>query len=153
MNEFDRMLYELVLNWKLRLVASALFSLMGLSFLIGAMSGILFDYSVLDQTIVGISVFVVTVPIYLIIADLPKINEQTITKMLNEYVPEFEDNAHLILVPREELDEHQLEERQQIESIYKDKKLYRYLPNRPITQAIILMVICFILTAGSYYLI
>lgn len=153
MNEYERMLYELVLNWKLRLVVSALFSMLGLSFLISFLSGFFADLSLLDQTIVGVAIFIVMIPIYLIIADLPKINEHTIADMLNERVPDFDHQAELVLKPVDELDDQQLQKRKQVASIYKQEKLYRHLPNRPITQALVLMLICFMLTAGGYYLI
>lgn len=153
MNEYERLLYELVLNWKLRLVVSALFSMLGLSFLVSFMSGFFADLSLLDQTIVGVAVFIVMIPVYLIIADLPDIDEHTIATMLNERVPDFDHQADLILKPVDELDEKQLQKREQIASIYKQEKLYRHLPNRPITQAVILMLVCFMLTAGGYFLV
>lgn len=152
LNENERIMHELVLNWKLRLVASALFSMLGLAFLTGTVSGFFVDLTTLDKSIVGVAVFVVMIPIYLIIADLPKINEFTIASMLNEAVPEFDRQAELVLNPVEELSEEELEKRKELEEVLKEKKLYRFLPNRPIKQAIAVMIISLSLTAGSYFM-
>lgn len=151
MNENERIMHDLVLNWKLRLVASALFSMLGLAFLTGTVSGFFVELSTLDKSIVGIAVFVVMIPVYLIIADLPKIDEFTIASMLNESVPEFEQQAELVLNPVEELSDEEVQKRKELEEVLKDKKLYRFLPNRPIKQAIAVMVISLSLTAGSYF--
>lgn len=151
MNENERIMHELVLNWKLRLVASALFSMLGMAFLIGTVSGFFVELSTLDKSIVGIAVFVVMIPIYLIIADLPKIDEFTIASMLNEAVPEFDQQAELVLNPEDELNEEEKEKRKELETVLKEEKLYRFLPNRPIKQAIIIMMVSLSLTAGSYY--
>ncbi|NGP75545.1 hypothetical protein G3570_02795 [Balneolaceae bacterium YR4-1] len=152
LNENERIMHELVLNWKLRLVASALFSMLGLAFLTGTVSGFFVELSTLDKSIVGVAVFVVMIPIYLIIADLPKIDEFTIASMLNESVPEFDKQAELVLNPVEELSEHEMEKRKELEEVLKEKKLYRFLPNRPIKQAIAVMLISLSLTAGSYFI-
>lgn len=151
MNDNERIMHELVLNWKLRLIASALFSIFGLAFLIGTVSGFFVEMSILDKSIVGIAVFVVMIPIYLIIADLPKIDEFTIASMLNEAVPEFDRQAELVLNPLEELNDYEIQKRKELEEVLKEKKLYRFLPNRPIKQAIAIMVISLSLTAGSYF--
>lgn len=151
MNENERIMHELVLNWKLRLIASALFSMLGMAFLIGTVSGFFVELSTLDKSIVGIAVFVVMIPIYLIIADLPKIDEFTIASMLNETVPEFDQQAELVLNPEDELNEEEKEKRKELETVLKEEKLYRFLPNRPIKQAIVIMLVSLSLTAGSYY--
>lgn len=152
MNENERIMHELVLNWKLRLVASALFSMLGLAFLTGTVSGFFVDLTTLDKSIVGIAVFVVMIPIYLIIADLPKIDEFTIASMLNEAVPEFDQQAELVLNPVEELDEVEIQKRKELEEVLKEKKLYRFLPNKPIKQAVAVMLISLSLTAGTYFI-
>lgn len=152
LNENERIMHELVLNWKLRLVASALFSMLGLAFLIGTVSGFFVELSTFDKSIVGVAVFVVMIPVYLIVADLPKIDEFTIASMLNEAVPEFDKQAELVLNPVEELSEEEIEKRRELEEVLKEEKLYRFLPNRPIKQAIIIMVVSLTLTAGSYYI-
>jgi len=151
LNENERIMHDLVLNWKLRLVASALFSMLGLAFLIGTVSGFFVDLSTFDKSIVGVAVFVVMIPIYLIIADLPKIDEFTIASMLNEAVPEFDQQAELVLNPVDELSEDEIAKRKELEEVLKEEKLYRFLPNRPIKQAILIMVVSLGLTAGSYY--
>ena len=153
MNDPKDVLHELVLNWKLRLVVSALFSMIGLASFVALLSGFFTDLSLLDQTIVGIAVFIVMIPVYLIIADLPKINEQTIAQMLNEYAPEFKDKADIVLKPEDELDEEELELKNHIEELYQKSSLHKYLPNRPIKQAAILLIVCLSLAAISYYMI
>ncbi len=151
LNENERIMHDLVLNWKLRLVASALFSMLGLAFLIGTVSGFFVDLSTFDKSIVGVAVFVVMIPIYLIIADLPKIDEFTIASMLNDAVPEFDQQAELVLNPVDELNEDEIAKRKELEEVLKEEKLYRFLPNRPIKQAILIMVVSLSLTAVSYY--
>lgn len=150
MGEFDKIMHELVLNWKLRLVASALLTMFGLSFLISTLGGFIMDLSVMDQTIVGVAVFLLMIPIYLIIADLPKIDEYTIASMLNESIPKLNRQAELILKDPGELSEQEKKNREEIKPVLKEEKLYRYLPNRPIVQAIVLMAACLVLTAGAY---
>lgn len=138
---------ELVLNWKLRLVVSALFSILGLAVLISITSGfIMDDFQALDQTIVGVAVFVIVIPIYLIVADLPKIDEHTIAEMLNKSIP----GAELILKSHDELSEEERTKREEAERLFQDEKLYRFLPNRPVIQAFLLMTISLTLTAGIY---
>lgn len=151
LNENERIMHELVLNWKLRLVASALFSMLGLAFLIGTVSGFFVELSTFDKSVVGVAVFVVMIPIYLIIADLPKIDEFTIASMLNESVPEFDQQAELVLNPVDELNDDEMAKRKELEEVLKEEKLYRFLPNRPIKQAIVIMLVSLTLTAGSYY--
>lgn len=150
LNEIEKIMHELVLNWKLRLVASSLLCMMGLTLLVSTVSGLLFDFTVLDQTIEAVSIFVIMIPIYLIIADLPKINEYTIASMLNESVPELSQNSELVLKPQAELTEEERQLRQQIEPVFKEKKLYKFLPLRPLKQALILLAFC-ILTTGVIY--
>lgn len=150
MNEFDRILHELVLNWKLRLVVSALFTMIGLALLVSIVSGLVMDLSLQDKTIVGTAVFVVMIPIYLIIADLPDIDEATIASMLNELVPELNQNADIVLKPLDTLDENDRALRREVESFFKQDKLYRFLPNRPIKQAIVIMIVCLSLALCSY---
>lgn len=153
MDDPKRILHELVLNWKLRLVVSALFSMMGLAFLVALLSGNFADLNLFDQTIVGVAVFIVMIPIYLIIADLPKIDEQTIAEMLNEHVPEFQKKADIVLKTEAELNENEAELKDQIEELYKNKSLHKYLPNRPIKQAAILLIFCLSLATVSYFVI
>jgi len=150
--EYHKKLHELVLNWKLRLVASAMFSILGLAVLISTASGfIIDDFEVLDQTIVGVAVFVIVIPIYLIIADLPKINEETIAHMLNENVPNLNSGAELVLKSSEELNEQEIALRREVEEVFQDDRLYRFLPNYPMKQAIVLMIGSLLITAGIYY--
>lgn len=150
MSDYEKIMHELVLNWKLRLVASALFTMMGLSFLISTVGGFIMELSIMDQTIVGVAVFLVMIPVYLIIADLPKIDEQTIASILNDSVPELNNHTELILKNPEDLSEEEKMKRRQIEPVLKEKKLYRYLPNRPIVQALVLLFISLLLTFGMY---
>lgn len=150
--DYQKKMHELVLNWKLRLVASAMFSILGLAVLISTTSGfIIEDFEILDQTIVGVAVFVIVIPIYLIIADLPKIDEETIAAMLNETIPDLNSGVELVLKSAEELDEEEIKKRKKVEVVFQDEKLYRFLPNYPMKQAILLMAGCLLITAGIYY--
>lgn len=142
--------YEsLVLNWKLRLVLSALLSIMSLALVIGTASGVFIpDFDVLDQTIVAVAVCVIVIPVYLIIADLPEIDEHTIANLLNSSVPELKDQAQLVLAPAEELEPDQQSEINRVIEFFDDQKLYRYLPMRPITQSIVILISCLTITAA-----
>lgn len=143
---------ELVINWKLRLVVSALFSILGFAFFMGTLSGYFMeDFKTLDQTIVGVAIFVVVIPVYLILADLPKIDEYTIAEMLNDSVPDLEHNAELVLKPEEELSDEEITRRREVREIFEDEQLYRFLPNRPIQQAATILVISLLLTAAVYF--
>lgn len=147
--DYRKKLQELVLNWKLRLVVSALFSILGLSILISTVSGfVVGGFDTLDQTIVGVAVFVIVIPIYLIAADLPKIDVNTITGMLNRSIPELKGNVELVLKSPSELNEEEKARLREIENIMKDENLYRSLPMRPIKQAAVVMIVCLILTAA-----
>ena len=150
MNDPKDILHELVLNWKLRLVVSALFSMIGLASFVALLSGFFTELSLLDQTIVGVAVFIVMIPIYLIIADLPKIDEHTIAEMLNKNAPEFDNKAHIVLKPEAELDNEEIKDKDRIEELYQTKSMHKYLPNKPIKQAGILLVVCLSLAAVSY---
>lgn len=150
--DFSHRMHELVLNWKLRLVVSALFSMLGFAILIGTLSGYFMqDFETLDQTIVGVAVFVIVIPIYLIIADLPKIDEHTIAEMLNERLPNLEHDAKLVLRDEQELSSDEIARRQEVENFFSDEKLYRFLPLQPIQQAVLIMITCLLLTAGIYF--
>ena len=152
MEKEEQIFKELILNWKLRLVASAMVSIFGLAFLVATVSGLVVEMSVLDKSIVGVAVFVVMIPVYLIIADLPKIDKSTITRLLDENVPEMEQRAELLLKDEEELDEQDEELRYKIESFLSDEKSYKYLPSRPIKQAVaILTTSLFISTVALFY--
>ena len=147
--DYREKLRELVLNWKLRLVVSALFSILGLSILISTVSGfVVGDFDTLDQTIVGVAVFVIVIPIYLIAADLPKIDVHTIAGILNRSVPELKDDVELVLKSPSEMNEQEKARLREIEKVIKDEKLYRFLPMRPIKQAAFVMIICLALTVA-----
>lgn len=142
---------DLVLNWKLRLVLSALFSIMGFALLIATLSGYFMpEFEVLDQTIVGVAVCVIVIPVYLIIADLPKINAHTIANLLNQSVPKLHNKAELILKDKDDIPEQDAVYRREVEEFFEDEKVYRFLPNRPINQAVIIMVSSLALTAGIH---
>lgn len=150
--DYSKRFHELVLNWKLRLVVSALLSILGLAILISTASGFFVeDFEVLDQTIVGVAVFVVVIPIYLIMADLPKIDEHTVAHLLNESIPDFENDLTLLLKSDDELNEEERVKKEKIKSLVEDKKLYRFLPNRPITQGVLLLLVSLSLTAALFY--
>lgn len=148
-SDYSKKFKKLVFNWKLRLVVSALFSISGLAFLISTTSGyIIEDFEILDQTIVGVAVFVIVIPIYLIIADLPKINEYTLADILNQAVPELDRKADLVLKKESELSEAEKNKRKEIEDFFEEDELYRFLPNRPIKQAVMILAGSLILTLG-----
>lgn len=139
MKNDEKIFKELILNWKLRLVASAMVSIFGLAFLAATLSGLVVEMTVLDMSIVGIAVFVVMTPVYLIVADLPKIDKTTIAKLLDENVPELDHNTELLLKDDEGLNEQDEELRRKVYSFLENEKSYRYLPSRPIKQAVAIL--------------
>ncbi len=69
------LLSEGLKNWKLRLILSALLSIMGLGAMISMILGLFVELSVYDKTIVSIAIFMVGIPTYLIMSGLAKIDE------------------------------------------------------------------------------
>ncbi|MFH5831495.1 hypothetical protein ACG2F4_12700 [Halalkalibaculum sp. DA3122] len=150
--EYLHKMHELVLNWKLRLVVSALFSMLGLAILVGTLSGYFMqNFEVLDQTIVGVAVFVIVIPIYLIVADLPKIDEHTIADLLNKQIPDLEYDTKLLLMDEEQMSEEEVARKKKVVKKFADEKLYRFLPTQPILQALLVMLACLLLTAGIHF--
>ncbi|MEX0845391.1 MAG: hypothetical protein WD022_08910, partial [Balneolaceae bacterium] len=131
----SQILMEGIYNWKLRLVLSALLCLMGLGVLISMVLGLIVELTVLDKTIVGIAIFMVGTPAYLIVSNLAKVDQYTIAGFLNESLKEVDGDAEVLVKPEDELDPEEISRREQLEEFFSENPLYNYLPNQPVIQA------------------
>lgn len=148
----SQILLEGIQNWKLRLVLSALLCIMGLAALISMVLGTFVELTVLDKSIVGIAVFMVGTPAYLIVSKLGKVDQYTIAGFLNERLTEVQGDAEVLVKKEEELDEEEKTRRQQLEEFFTENPLYIYLPDKPVKQAYVLFVLSLIGSIGIWYL-
>lgn len=137
----SEILLEGIQNWKLRLVLSALLCIMGLAALISMVLGTFVELTVLDKTIVGVAVFMVGTPAYLIVSKLGKVDQYTIAGFLNEQLSEVQGDAEVLVKKEEDLDEQEKTRRQQLEDFFTENPLYKYLPDKPVKQAYLLFVL------------
>lgn len=148
----SQILMEGIYNWKLRLVLSALLCLMGLGVLISMVLGLIVELTVLDKTIVGIAIFMVGTPAYLIVSNLAKVDQYTIAGFLNESLKEVDGDAEVLVKPEDELDPEEISRREQLEEFFSENPLYNYLPNQPVVQAYVLLILSLIGSLGIWYL-
>ncbi|MEX2605293.1 MAG: hypothetical protein WD361_13875, partial [Gracilimonas sp.] len=120
----SQILMEGIYNWKLRLVLSALLCLMGLGVLISMVLGLIVELTVLDKTIVGIAIFMVGTPAYLIVSNLAKVDQYTIAGFLNESLKEVDGDAEVLVKPEDELDPEEISRREQLEEFFSENPLY-----------------------------
>lgn len=133
-------LTEGLTNWKLRLILSALLCMLGLSAMISMILGLFLELSVFDKTIVAVAIFMVGVPTYLIVSRLGSIDEHTIAAFLNEQVDELSLNPELLVKDEHDLNEEEKRIREQLLSLFSEKPVYQFLPDKPVKQAYFLMV-------------
>lgn len=148
----SQILLEGIQNWKLRLVLSALLCIMGLAALISMVLGTFVELSVLDKSIVGIAVFMVGTPAYLIVSKLGKVDQYTIAGFLNERLTEVQGDAEVLVKKEEELDELEKTRREQLEDFFTENPLYIYLPDKPVKQAYVLFVLSLLGSISIWYL-
>lgn len=148
----SQILLEGIQNWKLRLVLSALLCIMGLAALISMVLGTFVELTVMDKSIVGIAVFMVGTPAYLIVSKLGKVDQYTIAGFLNERLSEIQGDAEVLVKKEEELDEQEKTRREQLEEFFTENPLYIYLPDKPVKQAYVLFVLSLIGSIGIWYL-
>lgn len=148
----SQILLEGIQNWKLRLVLSALLCIMGLGLLISMALGMFVELTVLDKSIVGIAIFMVGTPAYLIVSNLGKVDQYTIAGFLNERLTELEGDAEVLVKQEDELDESEKTRREQLEDFFRENPLYNFLPDKPVKQAYILFVLSLISSFGIWYL-
>lgn len=148
----SHVLLEGIYNWKLRLVLSALLSIIGLGILISMLLGVIIELTVLDKSIVGIAIFMVGTPVYLIISKLGKVDEYTIAGFLNEQLQEVNGEAEVLVKDEDEMDEYEKSRRQQLESFFTNNPLHNFLPDKPVKQAYVLFLISIISSFLIWYL-
>jgi uncharacterized membrane protein YqjE len=148
----SEILLEGIQNWKLRLILSALLSIMGLAAFVSMSLSLFVDLTVWDQTVVSIAIFMVGTPAYLILSNLGKVDQYTIAGFLNESLEEVGGDAEVLVKKEDDLDEHEKTRREQLEEFFTENPLYNYLPDKPVKQAYILFVITLLGSFGIWYL-
>ncbi|MFP8490065.1 hypothetical protein ACKGJO_13330 [Gracilimonas sp. Q87] len=148
----SEILLEGIQNWKLRLILSALLSIMGLAAFISMMLGEFVQLTVWDKTVVSIAIFMVGMPSYLILSKLGKVDQYTIAGFLNESLEEIQGDAEVLVKKEDDLDETEKTRREQLEQFFTENPLYQYLPDKPVKQAYILFLITLIGSFGIWYL-
>lgn len=147
----SQVLLEGIYNWKLRLVLSALLCIIGLGILISMSLGIFLELTVLDKSIVGIAIFMVGTPAYLIVSNLGKVDQYTIAGFLNESLKEVDGDAEVLVKKEEELDPEEKTRREQLEEFFRENPLYNFLPDRPVKQAYFLFLVSLIASFAIWY--
>tara|TARA_R110002096_G_scaffold183757_19_gene361995 strand:- start:1062 stop:1520 length:459 start_codon:yes stop_codon:yes gene_type:complete len=145
--EGTKILAQGLTNWKLRLVLSAVLCIMGLAGMISMLLGLFVDLSVYDKSIVAIAIWMVGIPAYLIVSGLANITPHTITGFLNERLTEIDTDTSLLLENVEELDEESKSKQEYLINFFSETPLYQYLPDKPVKQAYMLMLISMV---GSF---
>lgn len=148
----SEILREGIYNWKLRLILSALLCIMGLGALISMFLGLFVELTVFDKTIVGIAIFIVGTPAYLIISNLGKVDQYTIAGFLNERLQEVDGDAEVLVKNEDELDEQEKSRRQQLEDFFSENPLYTFLPDKPVKQAWVLFAVSLIGSFTIWYI-
>lgn len=148
----SEILLEGIYNWKLRLVLSALLCIMGLGVLISMILGLFLELTVLDKSIVGIAIFMVGTPAYLIASNLGKVDQYTIAGFLNQSLEEIDGDAEVLVKKEDELDEVEKTRRQQLEEFFTEHPLYNFLPDKPVKQAYFLFLLSLIGSFTIWYM-
>lgn len=145
-------LTEGLTNWKLRLILSALLCMLGLAAMISMVLGLFLELSVFDKTIVAVAIFMVGVPTYLITSGLASIDEHTIAIFLNEQVDELSANPEVLVKNETDLNEDEKKMREQLLSVFSEKPVYQFLPDKPVKQAYFLMVASLVVSFLIWFL-
>jgi hypothetical protein len=148
----SQVLLEGIYNWKLRLVLSALLCIMGLGILISMALGLFIELTVLDKSIVGIAIFMVGTPAYLIASNLGKVDQYTIAGFLNESLKEVDGDAEVLVKKENELEPEEKTRREQLEEFFEENPLYNFLPDKPVKQAYFLFLISLVASFAIWYL-
>lgn len=148
----SQVLLEGIYNWKLRLVLSALLCIMGLGILISMALGLFIELTVLDRSIVGIAIFMVGTPAYLIVSNLGKVDQYTIAGFLNESLKEVDGDAEVLVKKEAELDPEEKTRREQLEEFFVENPLYNFLPDKPVKQAYFLFLVSLVASFAIWYI-
>lgn len=145
-------LTEGLTNWKLRLILSALLCMMGLATMVSMVLGLFIELSVYDKTIVAVAMFMVGVPTYLILSKLASIDEYTIAIFLNDQVDELSANPEVLVKDEAELSDEERGTRDKLMSIFSEKPVYQFLPDKPVKQAYFLMLASLVVSLLIWFL-
>lgn len=113
--------------------------------------GLFVELSVYDKSLVAIAIFMVGVPAYLIISGLASIDEYTIAAFLNHRVEEFHNQAEVLAQLDDGLTERELEVRKELLGFIDDHPVENLLPDKPVKQAYVIMVVSWLVSFGIWY--
>jgi hypothetical protein len=147
-----KILTEGLNNWKLRLILSALLCIMGLAGLISMTLGFFLDLSIYDKSIVAIAISMVGIPTYLILSGLAKVTPQYIAQFINQTNDQFEADLNILLKDRNELDDHSKTKQDELIDFFRQNPLYTFLPDKPVKQAYLLMLLSMISSFGIWFI-
>lgn len=119
--------------------------------MISMILGLFVDLSVYDKSLVAIAIFMVGIPAYLIISGLAKIDEHTIATFLNQRVEAFNNKADILAEDKNILTDKELELRNELLDFIADHPIETLLPDRPVKQAYVLMLISLVVSFGIWY--
>jgi hypothetical protein len=114
---------------------------MGLAGLVSMSLGFFVDLNTYDKSIVAIAIWMVGVPTYLIISGLAKVTPQSIAQFINENNSQVHEDLQILLRENSELDEQTRDKKNELIKLFQETPLYKFLPDKPIRQAYILMLI------------
>mgnify|MGYP003627558882 CR=1 FL=1 len=150
--EGAKILTEGLNNWKLRLILSALLCITGLAGLISMAIGVLIDLSIYEKSIVAIAIWIVGVPTYLIVSGLAKITPQSIIQFINDNNNQIKGDLNVLLKSSTELDKKGREQQQELISFFRETPLYKFLPDKPVKQAYVLMFFSVVASFGIWFI-
>ena len=133
----SKILTEGLNNWKLRLILSALLCIMGLAALISMILGLFINLSIYDKSIVAIAIWMVGIPTYLILSGLAKITPQSIALFINESTDQVQASKT---------------KQQELISFFQDNPLHKFLPDKPVKQAYLLMLTSMLVSFGIWFI-
>jgi len=124
---------------------------MGLGAMVSMILGLFVELSVYDKSLVAIAIFMVGVPAYLIISGLASIDEHTIAAFLNHRVEEFHNQAEILAQLDDGLTERELEVRRELLGFIDDHPVENHLPDKPVKQAYVIMIVSWLVSFGIWY--
>ncbi len=139
-------------NWKLRLILSAILCIMGLAGLISMLLGLFINLSIYDKSIVAIAIWMVGIPAYLIISGLAKITPQTVAQFINQSNEDIPADLELLLKEESELDDQSLEKQKELIDLFSHTPVYKFLPDKPVKQAYVLMLVSMLASFGIWFI-
>ena len=125
---------------------------MGLAGLISMCIGLFVDLSVYDKSIVAIAVWMVGVPTYLIISGLAKVTPQSIIYFINDNNDQVNGDLNVLLKDSNELDEKSKSQQQELITFFQKTPLYKFLPDKPVKQAYVLMLFSMLASFGIWFI-